>query len=224
VYSNGRSTSPVILAAEVFRSLRLSILLISLGALGLAALPVLPLTETASTELSPAEMENVGTLLGENSPELRGPPEGVRPTGGRGAAGTMTLTVPRLDLKDVAVPTGSSQAELDREGILRLEGTGVPWQEGSNTFIVGHALGFLWTRVPYVFYELGKMEPGDEIIVEDPTGEAYVFRVYDRMTVRPADYWVTYPEEGATIISLQTCTPAPTFENRLVVRGELVSS
>jgi sortase A len=34
---------------------------------------------------------------------------------------------------------------------------------------------------------------------------------------------VTYPEDGRTIISLQTCTPAPTFEKRLVVRGELVS-
>jgi sortase A len=207
----------------VFRSLRLSILLTALGALGLAALPVVPLTETASAKLRPTEVENAGTLLGENSPELRAPPEGARPAGGRGAAGTITLTVPRLDLKDVAVPTGSGQRELDREGIIHLEGTGVPWQEGSNTFIVGHALGFLYTRVPYVFYELDRMEPGDEIIVEDPTGREYVFQVYDRMTVRPADYWVTYPEDDRTIISLQTCIPAPTFENRLVVRGELVS-
>jgi sortase A len=201
----------------------LSILLTALGTLGLAALPVLPLAETASAELHPSEVENVGTLLGENSPDLRAPPEDVRPTDTNGAAGTMTLTVPRLDLKDVAVPTGSTQAELDREGILHLEGTGVPWQEDSNTFIVGHALGFMWTRVPYVFYELEELKPGDKIIVEDTTGEEYVFQVYDRMTVRPADYWVTYPEEGHTIISLQTCTPVPTFENRLVVRGELVS-
>jgi sortase A len=214
---------PVILAAEVFRSLRLSILLICLGALGLTALPVLPLTQTASTELRPSEVDNAGTLLGENSPELRVPPEDERPTGGRGAAGAMTLTVPRLDLKEVAVPTGSTQEELDREGILHLEGTGVPWQQGSNTFIVGHALGFMSTRVSYAFYELDKMKPGDEIIVEDQTGEEYLFQVYDRMTVRPADYWVTYPEDGRTIISLQSCTPIPTFENRLVVRGELVS-
>ena len=206
----------------MFRSFSLSIVLVSLGALGLAALPVLPQTQTASAELRPVQMENTGTLLGENTSGLQAPPEAARPTGGRGAAGTMTLTVPKLDLKDVAVPTGSTQDELDREGIIHLEGTGVPWQEGSNTFIVGHALGFMWTRVPYVFYELDKMEPGDEIIVEDPTGEEYVFQVYDRMTVRPADYWVTYPEDGRTIISLQTCTPTPTFENRLVVRGELV--
>jgi sortase A len=202
----------------------LSILLVSLGAFTLAALPVLPRTETASAELNPAEVETAGTLLGENSPELQAPPKRARLTGGGGAAaGTVTLTVPKLGLEGVAVPTGSSQTELDREGIIHLEGTGVPWQEGSNTFIVGHALGFLHTRVPYVFYELDKMEPGDEIIAEGPTGEEYVFRVYDRMTVRPTDYWVTYPEDGRTIISLQTCIPAPTFEKRLVVRGELVS-
>ena len=200
----------------------MSIVVVSLGALALAALPVLPQTETASAELRPAEMRNTGTLLGENTNELQAPPGAARPAGGTGAAGTMTLTVPKLDLKDVAVTTGSTQAELDREGIIHLEGTGVPWREGSNTFIVGHALGFMWTRVPYVFYELDKMEPGDEIIVEDPRGEEYVFRVYDRMTVQPTDYWVTYPEDGRTIISLQTCTPTPTFENRLVVRGELV--
>ena len=208
----------------MFRSLKASVLLIALSALGLAALPVLPLTETASAELNPAEVETAGTLLGENSPELQAPAEQVRPTGGGGgAAGTVTLTVPKLGLENVAVTTGASQKELDREGIIHLQGTGVPWQEGSNTFIVGHALGFMYTRVPYVFYELEKLEPGDEIIAEDPNGQEYVFRVYDRMTVRPADYWVTYPEDGRTIISLQTCIPAPTFEKRLVVRGELVS-
>ena len=136
----------------MFRSLKASVLLIALSALGLAALPVLPLTQTASAELNPAEVETAGTLLGENSPELQAPAEQVRPTGGGGGAGTVTLTVPKLGLEDVAVATGASQKELDREGIIHLQGTGVPWQEGSNTFIVGHALGFMYTRVPYVFY------------------------------------------------------------------------
>jgi sortase (surface protein transpeptidase) len=35
---------------------------------------------------------------------------------------------------------------------------------------------------------------------------------------------VTYPTQNRkTIISLQTCTPIPTFENRLIVQGELVT-
>jgi sortase A len=135
----------------------------------------------------------------------------------------MKITVPRLGLKDVAVPTGSKQADLDREGILRLRGSGLPWIAGSNTFVAGHALGFPRTRVPYVFYKLNKMKPGDEIFVEDKEGQEYTFRVYDLMTVEPNDYWTTNPVEGKTVISLQSCTPIPTFENRLIVRGELVS-
>jgi sortase A len=206
----------------MFRSLKVSVLLICLTALVLGALPVVPRAQTASVELHPAQVETDRTLLGENGAELEDPAGAATPTAGGGEA-TMTLTVPRLDIEDVPVPTGSTQEELDREGIIRLESSGVPWQEGSNTFIVGHALGFLRTRVPYVFYDLDKMRPGDEILVEDSIGETYTFRVYDYMTVRPEDFWVTYPVEGKTTISLQSCTPIPSFENRLVVRGELVS-
>ena len=43
------------------------------------------------------------------------------------------------------------------------------------------------------------------------------------MTVRPEDFWATYPVSDKTVISLQSCTPIPTFENRLIVHGELVS-
>lgn len=200
----------------------MSVLLICLATLVLAALPVVPRAQTASVELRPAQVEADRTLLGENGAELKEPAGRPTPEAGGGEA-MMTLTVPRLGIEDVPVPSGSTQEELDREGIIRLQDSGVPWQEGSNTFIVGHALGFLKTRVPYVFYDLDKMRPGDEIFVKDSAGERYTFRVYDYMTVRPEDFWVTYPVDGETTISLQSCTPIPSFENRLIVRGELVS-
>ena len=66
------------------------------------------------------------------------------------------------------------------------------------------------------------MKPGDELTLRDYTGETYTFRVYDRPTVRPEDYWVTYPVPGKPVVSLQTCDPIPTFENRFIVRAELV--
>ncbi len=200
-------------------------LLVSLAILlCLVVLPVVPERETASAKLRTTEVENTGTLLGENSPELTEPPQAppVR-TGGGNTSAAMKITVPRLGLKDIAVPTGSKQSELDREGILRLRGSGLPWIAGSNTFITGHALGFPWTRVPYAFYKLDKMRPGDEIFIDDSEGRRYTFRVYDRMTVEPNDYWVTYPVDGKTVVSLQSCTPIPTFQHRLIVRGELVS-
>ncbi len=202
-----------------------SVLLVSLAILlCLVVLPVVPERETASAKLRTTEVENTGTLLGENSPELAEPPEAPPvPTGEGNTSAAMKITVPRLDLKDVAVPTGSRQSELDREGILRLRGSGLPWIAGSNTFITGHALGFPRTRVPYAFYKLDKMRPGDEIFIDDSEGRRYTFRVYDRLTVEPDDYWVTYPVDGKTVVSLQSCIPFPTFQHRLIVRGELVS-
>jgi sortase A len=135
----------------------------------------------------------------------------------------MTLAVPKLGLKDIPVPTADSRVELDQEGLIHLKETGTPWEEGSNTVIVGHALGFLFTKVLYVFYELDQLKPGDEIVFKDREQKEYTFRVYGRMTLQPEDFWVTYPVDGKTTISLQTCIPIPTFENRLIVRGELVS-
>ena len=206
----------------MFRSLKVSLLLVSLALLGLAALPAYPRTDTASVQLDPMELETPRTLLGE-SPDGEKAEPGRQTIANAGSGGTMTLSVPKLGLEDVAVPTADSQVALDEEGILHLKDSGVPWQQDSNTVIVGHAIGFPRTKLTYVFYELDKMEPGDEIVVRDGEGKEYVYEVYDRMTVQPEDYWVTYPEPGSEIISLQTCTPIPTFENRLVVRGELVS-
>ena len=195
----------------------------SLAALCLLFLPVWPERETSSVELRTQEMVNTGALLGEGTGEAQtipadapAPPESPTPK-------NMQLTVPKLGLEDVAVPTGYRQAELDREGLLRMKESGLPWEEGSNTFIAGHALGYPWTRVPRAFYGLEKLMPGDEIFLRSADGRTYTFKVYDRMTVEPDDTWVTYPVEGKTVVSLQSCTPIPTFENRLIVRGELVS-
>lgn len=212
----------------MFGSLRTPFLLIPLVLFALLALPIIPRAESASVDLGTAEIEPAANkLLGENDAPLAEPPESPPKASEKAATGVpqamMTLTVPKLGIKNLAVPTAATQAALDREGIIHLQNTGVPWQEGSNTFIVGHALGFMRTKVPYVFYKLDTMRPGDEIIIKDTAGKEYVYRVYDLMTLRPADYWATYPVAGKTTVSLQTCTPIPTFENRLVVRGELVS-
>ena len=208
----------------MFNNLKFSVILVCFALLVLAALPAYPRTETASAKLRPAEVENTRKLLGE-SPTGQGVHPTKRASAQKGGAGdgTMTLSVPKLGLEDVPVPSADSQVELDREGIIHLKETGVPWQKNSNTFLVGHALGFLFTRTPYVFYELDQLKPGDEIVVKDREQKEYTFRIYDSMTVQPEDFWVTYPVPDKTIISLQTCTPIPTFEDRLVIRGELES-
>lgn len=209
----------------MFKSLKVSVALVSLALLGLAALPAYPRTETASVKLHPAKVESASTLLGENlsgGGEIAGRSRKASSGGAGGSSGELSLSVPRLGLENVPVPTGDSQEDLDREGVIRMKETGRPSEEGSNTTIVGHRLGFMRTKIPYVFYELDKLKPGDEVFVEDGGGKRYAFRVYDLLTVRPEDYWVTRPVPGKTIVSLQTCVPIPTFEKRLIVRAELV--
>lgn len=195
----------------------------SLAALCLLSLPLWPERETSSLELRTQEVVNTGALLGEGSGGAGTTPANAQPPPESPTQKNMKLTVPKLGLEDVAVPTGFRQAELDREGLLRMKESGLPWEEGSNTFIAGHALGYPWTRVPRAFYDLEELMPGDEILLKDADGRTYTFKVYDRMTVEPDDTWVTYPVEGKTVVSLQSCTPIPTFEDRLIVRGELVS-
>ena len=208
----------------MFRSFKVSLLLVSLALLGLAALPAYPRTETASLDLRPAAVENARSLLGENPEGERADPQRrASAQDGAGSGGQITLSIPKLGLEDIEVPTADSQVALDQKGIIHLKGTGTPWDEGSNTVIVGHALGFMRTEIPYVFYELDKLKPGDEIIVQNLAGKEFTFKVYDLRTVRPEDYCITYPVDGKAVVSLQTCTPIPTFEKRLIVHGELVS-
>ena len=69
----------------------------------------------------------------------------------------------------------------------------------------------------------GTLAPGEAVLLEVANGRCYTFGVCDRMTVEPDDTWVTYPVEGKTAVSLQTFVPIPTFEKRIIVRGELVS-
>jgi len=132
----------------------------------------------------------------------------------------LSLSVPRLGLKDISIGDSPDQAYLDREGIMHLSGTGFPYERGSNTYIPGHA-DYDASRIPSIFRNLKDLQRGDHIILRDAVGRTYDYRVYKRFVVTPRDVWVTRPVPGKNIVSLQTCFPAPTFDKRLIVRGEL---
>ncbi len=133
------------------------------------------------------------------------------------------LTVPRMArVKDLPVLSGpaSDEAAL-AESALRVEGTGLPWQEEANVYIAGHRIGFGGEKSHLVFYDLDALQEGDEVILTDSDGTRYTYTVFASFVVGPSDYHVTEPTPGKNIVSLQTCTPVPTFEERLVVQAEL---
>ena len=97
----------------------------------------------------------------------------------------------------------------------------MPWQEEANVYIAGHRIGFEGEASHLVFYDLDALRNGDEVILTDADGSRYTYTVFRSFVVGPSDYHVTEPVPGKNIVSLQTCTPIPTFEERLVVQAEL---
>lgn len=137
---------------------------------------------------------------------------------------SMTLTVPKMErVKGVPVYTApaSDTGTLDR-GPMHVEGTGFPWQQEANVYIAGHRLGYKGTGSYLQFYDLPKLEKGDEIILTGADGRTYTYEVFRKFRVDPSDYQVTEPIAGKNIVSLQTCT-LPLYTQRLIVQGELKS-
>jgi len=148
-----------------------------------------------------------------------GPPGGTAgsiPTGAKTpsaggeqpADGTLYLTVPEIGIKDLEIHNSSSEEDLD-DSAIHLPETGFPWQPGAND-------SFL------VFFRLNELAAGDEILLEDPAGGRYSYRVTETLVVGPQDTRVLETVPGKSIVSLQTCT-LPDYSERLVVRGERVA-
>jgi uncharacterized membrane protein YhdT len=56
----------------------------------------------------------------------------------------------------------------------------------------------------------------------DRAGTSYRYRVSEVLVVDPTDSWVMGQVRGRDMVTLQTCTPYPTFEKRLIVRADRV--
>ena len=136
----------------------------------------------------------------------------------------LKLTVPAMErVKDVPVydGRGGNKAAL-RNGTLHVKGTGYPWQRVANVYIAGHRLGLPGTKSHLVFWDLDKLENGDEVILTDANGTTYTYEVFKKFVVSPKAVHVMRPVAGKNIVSLQTCT-LPDYSQRLIVQAELKS-
>ena len=143
---------------------------------------------------------------------------------------TMYLTVPALGIDSVAVINEDSEAALEA-GTQHVTTSGFPWQEGANTYIAGHRLGYPGTASDHIFYNLPRLGAGDEITLTDSNGEVYNYAVTNIVEVSPTDAWIMDPPaSGKDMVSLQTCienfgdywTEGPNWFGRYVVQAERV--
>ena len=142
---------------------------------------------------------------------------------------TMYLSVPALGIDSVPVINEDSEAALEA-GTQHVTSSGFPWQEGANTYIAGHRLGYPGTSSDHIFYNLPTLGAGDEVTLTDSNGEVYNYKVSEVLEVTPQDTWVMSPIADRDVVSLQTCienigdywTEGPNWFGRYVVRADRV--
>ena len=136
---------------------------------------------------------------------------------------TMGLTIKALELHSVPVFDTDGQWAL-RDGVRHVPGTSLPWSDAPqrNVYIEGHRLGWPGTGSHLVFYSLNTLEEGDEVRLRDRDGRTYRYRVSEMLKVNPDDVWVMGQVRGRDMVTLQTCTPIPTYEKRLIVRADRI--
>jgi sortase A len=135
----------------------------------------------------------------------------------------MGLTIKALELYNVPVINDDSERALS-QGVIHEPETSLPWSEAPqrNVYLAGHRLGYDGTASRLVFYNLDKLRRGDLVVLEDRDGKAYRYRVSETFVADPTDVWVMGQVVGRDMVTLQTCTPIPTFEKRLIVRADRV--
>jgi sortase A len=83
-------------------------------------------------------------------------------------------------------------------------------------------MGFRGTWSRMLFYRLDELDRGDEVLLKDRSGKAYRYRVSEVFITEPTDSWVMGQVRGRDMVTLQTYTPYPTWEKRLIVRADRV--
>ena len=140
------------------------------------------------------------------------------------------MSIPALGLYDNYVTNSSAEADMDY-GAIKLPTSGYPWQDNANTYIAAHRLGWPGTASDHQFYNLPLLGYGDKIYLGDVNGTTYTYEVTEFHEITPDETWITAPQSGRNMVSLQTCienygdywTMGPNWYVRYVVQADRVS-
>jgi sortase A len=135
----------------------------------------------------------------------------------------MGLTIEAIGIYDAPVFDSDSRWAL-ANGVAHHPQTSLPWSQSAqrNVFLAGHRMGYRGTWSRMIFYNLDKLDTGDGVLLKDRAGNSYRYRVSEVFITDPTEVWVMGQVRGKDMVTLQTCTPIPTFEKRLIVRADRV--
>jgi len=140
------------------------------------------------------------------------------------------MSIPALGLYDNYVTNSAAHSSMDY-GAIKLPATGFPWEDNANTYIAAHRLGWPGTASYHQFYNLPLLARGDVIYLGDANGTTYTYEVTGFHEITPNETWVTAPQAGRDMVSLQTCienfgdywTMGPNWYVRYIVQADRVS-
>ncbi|MGH7158146.1 MAG: sortase [Candidatus Saccharimonadales bacterium] len=124
------------------------------------------------------------------------------------------LFIPRLAMQEAIYGGGIGALS---SGVWRVPHTSTP-DKGGNTVLVGHR--FTYKDPTGVFYHLDKVERGDRVTVHWQ-GKVYQYQVAD-IRVVPATELSVEAGTPEPQLTLYTCTPVWSVENRLVIVAKLL--
>src|SRR5829696_130851 len=135
----------------------------------------------------------------------------------------MGLTIEAMGIYDAPVFNSDGRWAL-ANGVAHNPQTSLPWSPTPqrNVYLAGHLMGYRGTWSRMIFYNLDKLKRGDEVVLKDRSGTSYRYRVSEVFITDPKAVWVMGQVRGRDMVTLQTCTPYPTFEKRLIVRADRV--
>lgn len=126
-------------------------------------------------------------------------------------------------VKNVDISSEKVYMEALRYGAAHALGTALPGEKG-NMFIFAHSSLNFWQLGPFatVFNLLSKLDIGDTVVVYYQ-GKGYVYTVFETSIVHG---WNTKPfdqEYAESVVTLVTCDPPGTTQNRRVIKARLAS-
>lgn len=176
-------------------------------------------TENDTSEIEPP----LATI--EEALEFSLPPGSVTSVTQEGLATRLAIPALNLDAPILLAPIENQTWKVDHLGqaIGHLEGTAPPGSN-SNLVLAGHVT--LAAGVPGPFIELGRLAPGDLVVVYKE-GREFQYVVDGQQTVDRTAVEVTYPTDTGQI-TLITCENwnniTGRYDQRLVVTGALVDN
>ena len=194
------------------------------------AVPMIGGAPEAVAEQEQAAEEDTESQKGTDEGEKQQQAEAEKPVAPVPATNDLWMTIPKLGLYDNYVSNSNAHSALDYGAAKRVD-TDFPWQNDANTYISAHRLGWPGTASDHQFYNLPLLAYGDKIYLYDANGTTYTYEVTEIFEVLPSETWVTRPDPGRDMVSLQTCienygdywTMGPNWYIRYVVRADRVA-